>query len=86
MVSQQVTITNPAGLHARPAAQFCKFLKKFQSQVFLATDAGEVNCASIINLLSTAIKQGTTVTLEVSGEDENRALPEIVNFLRNLKE
>lgn len=86
MVTQEVTISNPTGLHARPASQFCKFLKKFKSQVFLITDTGKVNCASIINLLSMAIKQGTTVKLEVSGEDENKALPEIVEFLQSLKE
>lgn len=86
MVSQKVTITNPAGLHARPASQFCRFLKKFHSRVFVITDTGKANCASIINLLSMAIKQGTTVEVEVSGEDEKQALPEIVEFLRNLKE
>lgn len=86
MVSQKVTIVNPTGLHARPASQFCRFLKKFDSKVFLITDAGKVNCASIINLLSMAIKQGTTVELEVSGEDEKKALPEIVKFLQSLKE
>lgn len=86
MVTQQVTITNPTGLHARPAAQFCKFVKKFNSQVFLITDTGKVNCASVINLLSMAVKQGTTVKLEVSGEDEDKALPEIVEFLQSLKE
>jgi phosphocarrier protein HPr len=86
MVSQKVTISNPTGLHARPASQFCKFLRKFSSQVFLITETGKVNCASIINLLSMAIKQGTTVELEVSGEDEEQALPEIVEFLQSLKE
>ncbi|QEY33760.1 HPr family phosphocarrier protein [Caproiciproducens galactitolivorans] len=86
MVSQKVTISNPTGLHARPASQFCKFLKKFKSKVFLITDTGKADCASIINLLSMAIKQGTTVELQVSGEDEKTALPEIVEFLKSLKE
>ncbi|HAH78504.1 MAG TPA: HPr family phosphocarrier protein [Ruminococcaceae bacterium] len=86
MVTQQVTITNPSGLHARPASQFCRFLRKFKSKVFLVTEAGKVDCASIINLLSMAIKQGTTVKLEVTGEDEEKALPEIAEFLQNLKE
>lgn len=86
MVSQTVIISNPTGLHARPASEFCKFIRQFSSEVILATDEAEANAASIINLLSMAIKQGTAVELRVSGEDEKQALPEIVEFLNNLKE
>lgn len=86
MVTQKVLISNPTGLHARPAHKFVSFLKDFKSEVLLHVNDTEVNCGSIINLLLAAIKQGTTVEVQVRGEDEAEALPKIVEFLENLAE
>lgn len=86
MVSQNVLITNSSGLHARPASQFVKYIKQFKSRVLLVTKDAEVDCGSIINLLTLAIKPGTTVEIKVIGEDEQDALAKIVEFLKNLKE
>lgn len=85
MVSQKVLITNPTGLHARPASEFSRFIKQFKSNVYLATPSAQVKCVSVINILTLAIKSGTTVEIKVSGEDEKQALPKIVEFLSNLK-
>lgn len=86
MVTQTVVISNPTGLHARPAHQFIGFITQFKSQVYMQVGDTEVSCGSILNLLLAGIKKGTTVELRVRGEDENEALPKIVEFLENLKD
>jgi phosphotransferase system HPr (HPr) family protein len=62
------------------------FIKGFKSEVLLRTNEAEVKCNSILNLLYAAIKQGTTVEVLVRGEDEEEAIPKIIDFLENLTE
>lgn len=35
MYTQKLTIVNPTGLHARPAAEFCKVAGTYQSKIML---------------------------------------------------
>ncbi|MDR1313036.1 MAG: HPr family phosphocarrier protein [Deltaproteobacteria bacterium] len=84
MVSQNVVITCPSGLHARPLAKFVQLVKSFKSEVSMMTPKGEVSCRSIVALLSAAIKQGAEVELKVNGPDELDALPRLASFLESL--
>jgi phosphotransferase system HPr (HPr) family protein len=61
-------------------------VKSFKSHVTLITPKGEVDCRSIVNLLTAAIKQGTQVEVRVSGSDEELALARIIDFLETLSE
>jgi phosphocarrier protein len=84
MISKEVHITNPTGLHARPAHKFIMLVKSFKSDVFINTGEKEAKCDSIINLLLLSVQGGMTVTVKVDGDDENVALPIIVDFLEGL--
>jgi phosphotransferase system HPr (HPr) family protein len=79
---QSVTISNPAGLHMRPAQAFVEAASRFQCSVFVARDGGErVNGKSMLNLLSLAAEQGTVVHIEVAGPDCQEALEALVEVL-----
>ncbi|MDR2406038.1 MAG: HPr family phosphocarrier protein [Deltaproteobacteria bacterium] len=84
MITQEVLITNPTGLHARPAHKFIKLVKSFKSEVFIQSGENETKCDSIIKLLLLSVKPGSMVTVKVDGEDEQVALPAIVEFLEGL--
>jgi phosphocarrier protein len=86
MLSKKVLISNPTGLHARPLSRFMALVKSFKSQVTLVTPKGEVDCRSIVNLLTAAIKQGTEVEVKVTGPDEELAFQSIAEFLETLAE
>jgi phosphotransferase system HPr (HPr) family protein len=86
MVSQKVLITNPSGLHARPASKLIAFVKKLDCEILILAGGAEINCGSIIELLTAAIKQGTTVEVRAVGKDEPEALAKVVEFLENLSE
>ncbi|MCX7731803.1 MAG: HPr family phosphocarrier protein [candidate division WOR-3 bacterium] len=73
MIREEVIIGGPVGLHARPAAEFVKLAERFKSRVRLAKDGIWVNGKSILAILTLAAEKGSTVILEVSGEDEAEA-------------
>ncbi len=82
-----VTITNTQGLHMRPAADFVKLASTFQSSVNVQKNGQpSVDGRSMIGLMSLVAEQGTELTLEVSGPDQEPALQALVALLENLKQ
>ena len=75
MVSKEVTINNPTGLHARPASEFTRCAAKFKAAVTVSKNGGKaVNAKSMIMVLSQSIVKGTTITITANGEDEAEAV------------
>ena len=83
MVSQTVTVTNPTGLHARPAAMFVKEAQKYQSALTLEKDGKTANGRSMIAVMSLGAGAGSTVTLSREGEDEQEALKALVALIES---
>lgn len=81
MVRKVVTVTNPTGLHARPAALFVQTAGKFTSKIWIAKAEKKVNAKSIIGLMSLAINQGTNIEIEAEGEDEQLAVKELIDLI-----
>jgi len=81
-----VTITNPQGLHMRPITAFVEMASRFQSQVYLSKEPGQrINGKSPLALLGLAAEQGTELTLETTGPDEEAALDALGEFLANVR-
>ncbi len=74
VVEIQVALTNPAGLHARPAALFVQTVARFQAHVQVLMPGKQVNASSIMGVLSLGAHQGDTITLRASGKDADAAL------------
>lgn len=83
MVSQKVTITNPTGIHARPASVLTKVAGPFKSQIVLVVGERRVQAKSVLNLMAAAIKQGTELVVECDGEDEEAALAAVVEAIES---
>ncbi|MBR2928283.1 MAG: HPr family phosphocarrier protein [Oscillospiraceae bacterium] len=82
MYTQEITVTNEVGLHAKPATYFIQKANEFQSGIWVEKDERRVNAKSLLGVLSLGIVQGTTVTLIADGSDEEAAvttLAELVN-------
>ncbi|WGI36341.1 HPr family phosphocarrier protein [Mesomycoplasma lagogenitalium] len=76
-----VTISDPIGLHARPASQISKVAAKFKSDIKISTTTNSANAKSLLNIMSLAAKQGQEITLEANGEDEKEAIEKLVETL-----
>ena len=80
MVSVELQLQNPSGLHLRPAGILCKAATKFQSHITITTaDGTEANAKSV---LSACVKSGDRITLSCDGNDENAALKELELVIR----
>jgi len=73
MVERQVTVTNRAGLHTRPASMIVRRGAKFASDFYIKKDGYEINGKSIIGVMTLAAEQGATLTLLFEGPDEEAA-------------
>ena len=65
MYTQNVTINNEVGLHARPATFFIQKANEFKSGIWLEKDERRVNAKSLLGVLSLGIVKGTTITLKL---------------------
>ncbi|MCP4487228.1 MAG: HPr family phosphocarrier protein [Gammaproteobacteria bacterium] len=83
MVSQQITIINKLGLHARAASKLVNQASQFESDVYIDKQGNRVNAKSIMGVMMLAASKGTEVTLEAEGEDEQACLDAIVMLINN---
>ena len=84
MVSQQTTIINATGLHARPASLFQAEAKKFASKIMIKNvdkDSAPVNAKSILAIIGAGILNGTKVEIICEGEDEQEALDAMIALI-----
>ena len=81
MVKFTCKVSNPDGLHARPAAEFCKTATKFKSKITLTKDGEDFEAKSILMVLSAGAAEGDEVTITAEGEDETKAIEALKNLL-----
>ncbi len=83
MIKQNVKIVNKLGLHARPSAMLVTAASKYESQVFLTKDGLRVNAKSIMGVMMLAAEQGSEITVEVTGSDEEAAIKELLEVIES---
>ncbi|MBD5475053.1 MAG: HPr family phosphocarrier protein [Lachnospiraceae bacterium] len=76
------TITDPEGIHARPAGLLVKAVKEFASDIKIAKDGKAMSCKAIFGVMGLGAKQGDEVTLTFEGEDEETAYEAISKFMQ----
>ncbi len=86
IVKRKIKITNPAGLHARPASVFVRTANKYESDIVVKKDGESVNGKSIMGLLMLAASEGSVIEIEISGPDAEQAMKELETFLTNDKD
>ena len=70
----QYVITDPLGIHARPAGELIKELSRFRSTITLARGEKTVDARRIFALMGLAVKQGDRIVIRAEGGDEEVAI------------
>lgn len=83
MVKKKVKINNPTGLHLRPAGLFCKTAMQFQCKITFLSRNTTANAKSVLSVLGACIKKGDTIELICDGEDEVKALEEMLKIIES---
>jgi phosphocarrier protein len=81
MTEQAVTIVNPLGLHARPAAQLVKLANTFICEIELVKDGTPVNGKSIMGVMILAAECGSSILIRANGSDEAAAVAALVELV-----
>jgi phosphotransferase system HPr (HPr) family protein len=76
------TVTDPIGLHARPAAEVVKTAARHQARVRLELGGKTADARSIVQLLGLGVRQGSVVTVTAEGADEAEALAAVLAVLQ----
>ena len=85
MFEKSVVITAENGLHTRPAAQFVKEAKEFQSDITVLSDGKSASAKSLFKLQTLGLTKGTTVTIQAEGSDAEQAVEKLVTLMAELE-
>jgi len=76
VISRAVLVSNPTGLHMRPASLFARCAAGFQSRIELSRETGDdpVDGKSMLSILTLAVECGTTIRISAVGSDAPAAV------------
>ena len=74
-------ITDPLGMHARPAGMLVKTVAGYASKVTVTAPTGTADAKRLMALMRLAAKQGMELTVTIEGADEEKAATELQAFL-----
>lgn len=83
MVSKTLTVTNPSGLHLRPAGVLSQTAMKFKCDVIIECGEKRIVAKSVLNVMAAGIKCGTEINVICDGEDEAEALATIAQAIED---
>jgi phosphotransferase system HPr (HPr) family protein len=75
------TITDPNGIHARPAGLFVQKMQEFKSSITVNRDDQQVDGKKLIALMKLRLKCGQSFTVKAEGEDASAAIEAARDFL-----
>jgi phosphotransferase system HPr (HPr) family protein len=81
MAELHLTVLDPAGLHARPAAKVVKVASRFESRIVLRSGDRAVDVKSLIALLGLTIRPMAEISLSADGPDAEDALAALLEEL-----
>lgn len=83
MVSKKVVISNPSGLHARPASVLALAAGKCRSNVVMIYGEKEIQIKSVLNIMAAAVKSGSEVEVRCTGATEEEDLKTIIDLIES---
>ena len=74
-------ITDPLGMHARPAGMLVKAVAPYASKITVTAPTGTADAKRLMALMRLAAKQGMELTVKVENGDEEAVAAELKAFL-----
>ncbi|MEK5231765.1 HPr family phosphocarrier protein [Lysinibacillus sp. FSL K6-0232] len=84
MKTQQFTVIDPLGIHARPASQLVAKATPFAAAIEVRTEEKTANLKSILGVMGLALKQHAQFTLYVEGADEEQAFEALTTLITEM--
>lgn len=81
LFSKPVTLANPNGLHARPAAVFAQAAKGFSANICLHKQQSSANAKSLVAIMALQTAHGDIVQVSAAGLDADLAIKALTELL-----
>ncbi|MHC8301549.1 phosphoenolpyruvate--protein phosphotransferase [Pseudomonas sp. ZS1P83] len=81
LFSKPVTLANPNGLHARPAAVFAQAAKGFSASIYLHKQQASANAKSLVAIMALQTAHGDVVHVSAAGPDAEAAIKTLAQLL-----
>ncbi|MCI8582198.1 MAG: HPr family phosphocarrier protein [Dorea sp.] len=75
-------VTNPRGVHARPCALLAQSCVAYSSIVTVNANGKTADGRNVLELLELAVKKGDTLTIQITGQDEEQAKEALEEVLK----
>ncbi|MDR3393840.1 MAG: HPr family phosphocarrier protein [Parasulfuritortus sp.] len=83
MLEREILIINKLGLHARASAKLTQTATRFRSEVWISRNGRRVNGKSIMGVMMLAAAKGTSIMVDIEGDDEEDAMKAIVALIED---
>jgi phosphocarrier protein len=81
VAERSVQVTDPLGLHARPAARFAEHAGRHPCEVVLEKDGCAVDAKSVLSVLTLDVRRGDLVTVRAIGAGAQQAVDELTGLI-----
>lgn len=81
MISKEVIVNNLHGLDSKVAALLIHKASKYKCEIWIGKDERKANAKSLLGLLSLNVANGSKVFITANGEDEEKAVQELEEYL-----
>lgn len=75
------TITDPLGIHARPAGMLVKCARAYESRITISKENRTADAKRLLSVMGLGIRCGDTVQVRADGADETAAAKGLQAFL-----
>ena len=76
-------ITDPVGIHARPAGQLVKAVKETGSKVTIEFNGKSADGTKLFAIMGLGVKTGDEIILKIDGGDEEVSALKLEEFLKS---
>jgi phosphocarrier protein HPr len=83
MTERVITVSNRAGIHARPSALLVQTTKNFSSNIYIEKGMDRINAKSIMGIITLGASYGTELRIIAEGEDEVTAVETLVKLFES---
>jgi len=74
-------ITDPIGIHARPAGLLAKEAKAFTSKITIEANGKSADVTRLMAVMGLGVKTGAEVVIKAEGDDEDVAIAKMQEFM-----
>ena len=85
MASKNVTVKLTKEAEARPVAMIVQIASQFESKVYIVDKNKKINAKSIMGMMSLGFGNGTELTVQAEGTDEQAAVDAVADYIEAAK-